>query len=91
MGRLTGGRNVALRRSWAVLCAVTAGPVTLRDLAQQCGVTPRTVRRDLETLQAVGFPITVDYTDDAHHTGLWRCLPSDFTRRVCGARTEVSA
>jgi predicted DNA-binding transcriptional regulator YafY len=37
---------------------------TLRELADEAGVCERTIRRDLEALEAAGVPI-VDETDEA--------------------------
>ena len=53
------------------------GGVTLEQLAEECGVTTRTVRRDLEVLQEVGIPLVdelvdVDATDRPKR--FWRVL-----------------
>ena len=39
----------------------------MRELAAECGATERTVRRDIEALEAAGFPLYVD-------EGRWRVL-----------------
>jgi predicted DNA-binding transcriptional regulator YafY len=55
-----------VRRQWRLLqhlAAVRYG-YTLAQLAAALGVCPRTVRRDLEVLVAVGFPIARHDTGD---------------------------
>src|SRR3954465_5376886 len=45
-------------RQWTILRDPEASPRrTLDDLADRTGVTTRTIRRDLEALQASGFPL----------------------------------
>lgn len=59
-------RNLTLVRVLGELRQLQASRrgATLRELAAEAGVTDRTVRRDLEALQAAGVPL-VDDTDDA--------------------------
>jgi DeoR/GlpR family transcriptional regulator of sugar metabolism len=47
-----------LMRSWDILVLLRARPRTLHELARACGVCERTIRRDLEALCVVGFPVT---------------------------------
>jgi predicted DNA-binding transcriptional regulator YafY len=49
----------ALLRQWTLLRALCAQPggATIRELMQELGASEKTVRRDLETFQAVGFPL----------------------------------
>jgi predicted DNA-binding transcriptional regulator YafY len=42
--------------------------VTIDELASQCGVTTRTIRRDLQALEEAGFPIYDDRTRDDGRT-----------------------
>jgi predicted DNA-binding transcriptional regulator YafY len=60
-------RNAEVIRQWTILRDVeqarTAG-VTIDDLASRCGVTTRTIRRDLQALEEVGFPIYDDRSRD---------------------------
>jgi len=52
------GRNSELIRQWTILRELAASRTnTIPRLAKQVGVTTRTVRRDLDALQAAGFPI----------------------------------
>jgi predicted DNA-binding transcriptional regulator YafY len=52
------GRNSELIRQWTILRALTtARRPTIAALAQEAGRSQRTIRRDLEALQAAGFPI----------------------------------
>jgi len=49
-----------LQRQWAVLRTMTARRfgATVRELAEEHGVSQKTIRRDLETLRDAGFPIS---------------------------------
>ena len=54
-------RNVGLVRVLTLLRLLqTKRRFTLNDLAERHRVTTRTVRRDLDVLQAVGYPVTND-------------------------------
>jgi predicted DNA-binding transcriptional regulator YafY len=56
-------RNAEVIRQWAILKEIEASRrATIDDLAELTGVTTRTIRRDLEALQAAGFPLF----DEAH-------------------------
>lgn len=50
-------RNRQIVRQWRILIALRRRAYTLHMLAAKCGVTHRTIRRDLECLQEAGFPI----------------------------------
>lgn len=62
-----------LTRSYQVIALLRAwGGVSLAQLAGETGVTIRTIRRDLEALQAAGVPVT----DAVSDTGVrrWRLV-----------------
>ncbi len=66
-------RGDQLSRQWKLihtLIASTTGK-TVADLAENLDCTPRTVYRDLEALQAGGFPIT---TETRENRSYWRIL-----------------
>lgn len=48
-----------LLRQWTLLKALSSRPggATVRELVRELGVSEKTVRRDLETFQRVGFPL----------------------------------
>lgn len=46
------------------------GRYTLGELAREFGVCERTIRRDLEALEAAGVPISHD-TDHTGHNSTW--------------------
>lgn len=52
-------RNAEVTRQWTILRELDASSLgrTLQQLADMCGVHQRTIRRDLEALQAAGFPV----------------------------------
>jgi predicted DNA-binding transcriptional regulator YafY len=51
-------RNAEVIRQWSILRDLEASRhVTIDDLAERTGVSTRTIRRDLEALQAAGFPL----------------------------------
>ncbi len=59
-------RNRQLVRTWMILVLLRQRRRSLRELAGLLGVTPRTVRRDLEALGEI-FPI-VSTRDDVDRT-----------------------
>ena len=62
-------RGDQLSRQWKIihtLIAFIAGK-TVTDLAEELGCTPRTVYRDLEALQAGGFPITTETRENRRY------------------------
>ena len=64
-------RNAEVIRQWTILREIeqarSAG-VTIDDLASQCSVTTRTIRRDLQALEEAGFPIYDDKSRDDGRT-----------------------
>ena len=51
-------RNAEVIRQWTILRELeSARRLTIDEMAEKTGVTTRTIRRDLEALQYVGFPI----------------------------------
>lgn len=70
-------RGDQILRHWNLLRALqTRGyGLTLRELAGEYEVSPRTIQRDFEILQEMGFPI--DHEDDECGRRYWR-LPHDF-------------
>src|SRR3990172_8035472 len=51
-------RNAEVIRQWSILRDLESSKrVTIDDLAERTGVSTRTIRRDLEALQAAGFPL----------------------------------
>ena len=66
-------RSAEVIRQWTILREIEAarGGVTIDDLAAKCGVTTRTIRRDLHALEESGFPI---YDDRSSDTGRTRWL-----------------
>jgi len=64
-----------LVRQWILLrllCARRHG-ATVREMAQEMGVSDKTIRRDLETFQRVGFPLKDSVGD--HGRKKWRIEP----------------
>lgn len=53
------GENSPLQRQWILLRTLTSRRcgATTRELAEELGVSEKTVRRDLETFAQVGFPL----------------------------------
>jgi predicted DNA-binding transcriptional regulator YafY len=57
-------RNAEVIRQWTILRELEASRrATIDDLAAKTGVTTRTIRRDLEALQASGFPLYDEVID----------------------------
>jgi len=51
-------RNAEVIRQWTILRELESSRrLTIDEMAEKTGVTTRTIRRDLEALQFVGFPI----------------------------------
>jgi predicted DNA-binding transcriptional regulator YafY len=61
-----------LRRQWALLRSLTSRHVglTIRQMADEVGVTQRTIRRDLDVFRSVGFPLEEQVGDFGLKT--WR-------------------
>ncbi len=66
-------RGDQLSRQWKIIQTLVASTYgkTAADLAEELDCTRRTVYRDLEALQAGGFPITTQTRD---HRSYWRML-----------------
>ena len=67
-------RNAEVIRQWTILREIErarGGGVTIDELAALCGVTTRTIRRDLQALEESGFPLFDDRTHDDGKTR-WR-------------------
>ena len=65
-------RNAEVIRQWKILKTIEAGRWTSAgDLAEEHGVTERTIRRDLEALQEAGFPL---YDDRQEGKKVWRLI-----------------
>jgi len=65
-------RNAEVIRQWKILKRIEAGRFTsTRELADEHGVTERTIRRDLEALQEAGFPL---YDERADGRRIWRLV-----------------
>jgi predicted DNA-binding transcriptional regulator YafY len=64
-------RNAEVIRQWTILRDLerARGGVTIDELADTCGVTTRTIRRDLQALEEAGFPL---FDDRGHDDGRTR-------------------
>lgn len=73
-------RGSQLVRQWNLLLALqTRGDgIPLRELADRFDVSERTIQRDFETLQELGFPI--EHEADEQGKRFWR-MPHDFFRQ----------
>jgi predicted DNA-binding transcriptional regulator YafY len=79
-------RNTEVIRQWTILREIErarGGGVTIDDLASLCDVTTRTIRRDLEALEAAGFPLYDDRTNDDGRTR-WRVNGQAFKGLTAG-------
>jgi predicted DNA-binding transcriptional regulator YafY len=64
-------RNAEVIRQWTILREIErarGGGVTIDQLAGMCGVTTRTIRRDLQALEEAGFPLYDDRSADDGRT-----------------------
>jgi predicted DNA-binding transcriptional regulator YafY len=83
-------RNAEVIRQWRILKRIEAGRyTTAQDLADEHGVTERTIRRDIEALQEAGFPLFDERTDGRK---VWR-LVEGYKQRLTQTFTlaELSA
>jgi predicted DNA-binding transcriptional regulator YafY len=65
-------RNAEVIRQWKILKRIEAGRyTTAQDLADEHGVTERTIRRDIEALQEAGFPL---YDERSEGRKIWRLV-----------------
>src|SRR6476659_2009526 len=72
-------RNAEVIRQWSILRDLEASRrLTIDDLAARTGVTTRTIRRDLEALQAAGFPLF----DETHEGKKYWTLEQRAFRRL---------
>src|ERR1043165_5119342 len=71
-------RKAEVISRWSILRDLEASRrVTIDDLASRTGVTTRTIRRDLEALQASGFPLFDEVIDGKRY---WRLEARAFRR-----------
>ncbi len=64
-------RNAEVIRQWSILRDIEgarASGMTIDELAESGGVTTRTIRRDLQALEAAGFPLYDDRSSDDGRT-----------------------
>jgi predicted DNA-binding transcriptional regulator YafY len=68
-------RSDQLGRQWKIIQTMLASRtgISVSDLAQDMGCHPRTVYRDLEALQAAGFPF---YNEQSGKTSRWSLMDS---------------
>jgi predicted DNA-binding transcriptional regulator YafY len=72
-------RNAEVIRQWSILRDLESSRrLTIDDLASRTGVTTRTIRRDLEALQASGFPLY----DEVHEGKRYWTLEQRAFRRL---------
>lgn len=64
-------RNGTLERTLRVMLALRERRRTLHELAQDFGVHPRTIRRDIYSLEAAQVPIRHGEFEGAEHVGYW--------------------
>jgi predicted DNA-binding transcriptional regulator YafY len=78
-------RNAEVIRQWTILREVeqARGGVTIDELASLCGVTTRTIRRDLQALEEAGFPLYDDRTQEDGRTR-WRIRGHAFRTLAAG-------
>jgi predicted DNA-binding transcriptional regulator YafY len=79
-------RNAEVIRQWTILRDIErarGGGATIDELAARCGVTTRTIRRDLQALEEAGFPL---YDDRSHDDGRtrWRVNGQAFKSLTAG-------
>ncbi len=65
-------RNRQLVPTWTVLHLIGECPRSARELANELGVTVRSIYRDLEALEEAQFPLYNDRNDDG--TSRWQLL-----------------
>jgi predicted DNA-binding transcriptional regulator YafY len=79
-------RNAEVIRQWTILREIEGARgsgATIDELASRCGVTTRTIRRDLQALEEAGFPL---YDDRSHDDGRtrWRLNGQAFKGLAAG-------
>jgi predicted DNA-binding transcriptional regulator YafY len=83
-------RNAEVIRQWTILREIErarGGGVTIDDLSAHCGVTTRTIRRDLQALEEAGFPL---YDDRSHDDGRTRWVINGQAFRAVAAGLTLS-
>ena len=72
-----------LVRQWILLRTLSARRcgVTVKEMAEESGVSEKTVRRDLETFQAAGFPL--EETVEQFGRKKWRIDPTRTQPGMC--------
>jgi predicted DNA-binding transcriptional regulator YafY len=87
-------RNAEVIRQWTILREIErarAAGVTIDELAAQCDVTTRTIRRDLQALEEAGFPLFDDRSNDDGKTR-WKVNGQAFKGLAAGLTlSELSA
>jgi predicted DNA-binding transcriptional regulator YafY len=79
-------RNAEVIRQWTILREIErarASGVTIDELATLCGVTTRTIRRDLQALEEAGFPLFDDRSHDDGRTR-WKVNGQAFKALAAG-------
>lgn len=68
--------SLPLRRQWTLVQTLASRRlgVTVRELAKEMGASEKTIRRDLETLQGVGFPL--EEIIETYGRKRWRITPT---------------
>jgi predicted DNA-binding transcriptional regulator YafY len=83
-------RNAEVIRQWSILRAIEkarSSGLTIDELAMQCSVTTRTIRRDLQALEEAGFPL---YDDRSHADGRTRWVIQGQAFRIVTAGLTLS-
>jgi proteasome accessory factor B len=90
MGRMM-SEQAALLRQWILLKALSSRHygATVKELAEEVGVSLKTIRRDLETFQAAGFPLEETVEDFGRKK--WRLDPAKFQAGLSFAFDEAIA
>jgi predicted DNA-binding transcriptional regulator YafY len=79
-------RNAEVIRQWTILREIEqarGSGVTIDELSTLCGVTTRTIRRDLQALEEAGFPLYDDKSADDGKTR-WRVNGQAFKGLAAG-------
>jgi predicted DNA-binding transcriptional regulator YafY len=71
-------RNAEVIRQWQILRQIETSRtgVTIHELAEDAGVTTRTIRRDLQALQEAGFAVYDE--GEEHDTKRWKLDAAPF-------------
>ena len=82
-------RQSPLIRQWILLWALCARGcgITVKELAEELGVGEKTIRRDLETFQTVGFPLVE--TIGQFGRKKWHINPAKYQPGMCFAFDEA--